>query len=251
MKVRIKFRKYGVMRFIGHLDVMRFFQKAIRRAEIPIAFTSGYSPHMIMSFAQPLGVGITSDSEYLDIELTEPIASTQAVKQLNAVMVEGIDVVSFREISSDKKASGMTIVAAAEYKVTFPQTFQHAEDIKPLPENLKNAVQKFLGEEQIMVWKKTKRSEKEVNIKPMIYDMKAEEDSIYLFLATGSEQNLKPDLVMETLLRFAGENPEEVPLHYHRLEVYAKAPEHTSTEHGFISLEALGHEIADNLVTQA
>ena len=53
MKVRIKFRKYGVMKFIGHLDVMRFFQKVMRRADIPIAFTSGYSPHMIMSFAQP------------------------------------------------------------------------------------------------------------------------------------------------------------------------------------------------------
>lgn len=251
MKVRIKFRKYGVMRFIGHLDVMRFFQKAIRRAEIPIAFTSGYSPHMIMSFAQPLGVGITSDSEYLDIELTEPIASAQAVKQLNAVMVEGIDVVSFREISSDKKASGMTIVAAAEYKVTFPKTFQHAEDTKALPENLKNAVQKFLDEEQILVWKKTKRSEKEVNIKPMIYDMKTEANSIYLFLATGSEQNLKPDLVIEALLRFAGENPQEVPLHYHRLEVYAKNPEGTGTEHEFLSLEALGHEISDNFVIQA
>ena len=85
MKARIKFRKYGVMRFIGHLDVMRFFQKAIRRAEIPIAFTSGYSPHMIMSFAQPLGVGVTSDGEYFDIELTEAIASEQAVAQLNAV----------------------------------------------------------------------------------------------------------------------------------------------------------------------
>ena len=123
MKARIKFRKYGVMRFIGHLDVMRFFQKAIRRAEIPIAFTSGYSPHMIMSFAQPLGVGVTSDGEYFDIELTEAIASEQAVAQLNAVMVEGIEVTGFREISSDKKASGMTIVAAADYKVTRPQDF--------------------------------------------------------------------------------------------------------------------------------
>lgn len=63
------------MRFIGHLDVMRYFQKAIRRAEIPIAFTTGYSPHMIMSFAQPLGVGVTSDGEYFDIEITEPISS--------------------------------------------------------------------------------------------------------------------------------------------------------------------------------
>ena len=61
MKARIKFKKYGALRFIGHLDVMRFFQKAIRRAHIPIAYTGGYSPHMIMSFANPLGIGITSE----------------------------------------------------------------------------------------------------------------------------------------------------------------------------------------------
>ena len=87
MKARIKFRKYGIMRFIGHLDVMRYFQKAMRRADIPIAFTGGYSPHMIMSFAQPLGIGVTSDGEYLYIELKEPVASDEAVKRLNQVMV--------------------------------------------------------------------------------------------------------------------------------------------------------------------
>ena len=68
MKARIKFRKYGVLRFIGHLDVMRYFQKVMRRADIPIAFTGGYSPHMIMSFASPLGIGLESDGEYLDID---------------------------------------------------------------------------------------------------------------------------------------------------------------------------------------
>ena len=173
MKVRIKFRKYGVMRFIGHLDVMRYFQKAIRRAEIPIAFTTGYSPHMIMSFAQPLGVGVTSDGEYFDIEITESISSENAVAQLNAVMVEGIEVISFREISSDKKASGMTIVAAADYKVTFPETFQHAEEIRMLPESWKEKVDAFMAQPEIVVLKKTKRSEKEVDIKPMIYKMAA------------------------------------------------------------------------------
>ena len=73
LKARIKFRKYGIMRFIGHLDVMRFFQKAMRRANIPIAFTGGYSPHMIMSFAQPLvwdspvteNIWILTDGVYL------------------------------------------------------------------------------------------------------------------------------------------------------------------------------------------
>lgn len=69
MKIRIRFRKYGVMKFIGHLDVMRYFQKAMRRAHIDICYSEGFSPHQIMSFAAPLGVGITSDGEYMDIEV--------------------------------------------------------------------------------------------------------------------------------------------------------------------------------------
>ena len=58
MKIRIKFRKYGTMKFIGHLDVMRYFQKAIRRADVDVCYMED-SPHQIMSFAAPLGVGIT------------------------------------------------------------------------------------------------------------------------------------------------------------------------------------------------
>ena len=89
MKVRIKFAKHGVMKFIGHLDVMRYFQKALRRAEIEVKFSEGMSPHMIMSFAAPLGVGLTSDGEYVDIELNTPVSTEEAVRRLNGVMVEG------------------------------------------------------------------------------------------------------------------------------------------------------------------
>ena len=69
MKLRVKFKKFGAVRFIGHLDVMRFFQKAIRRAGLDIAYTGGYSPHQIMTFASPLGVGLESNGEYMDIEV--------------------------------------------------------------------------------------------------------------------------------------------------------------------------------------
>ena len=103
MKARIKFRKYGVLKFIGHLDVMRYFQKVMRRADIPIAFTGGFSPHMIMSFASPLGIGLESDGEYMDIELTDPIESKEAVRRMNEAGVEGIEVVSFRQIAEEKK----------------------------------------------------------------------------------------------------------------------------------------------------
>ena len=69
MKIRIKFRKFGPVRFIGHLDLMRFFQKMIRRADLDIAYSNGFSPHQIMSFAAPLGVGLESNGEYMDIEV--------------------------------------------------------------------------------------------------------------------------------------------------------------------------------------
>ena len=103
MKIRMKFKKTGALRFIGHLDVMRYFQKVMRRAGIPIAFTGGYSPHMIMSFASPLGIGLTSEGEYVDIELAKPISGAEAIRRMNAVCVPEIEVISFREISSEKK----------------------------------------------------------------------------------------------------------------------------------------------------
>lgn len=233
LKVRIKFRKYGVMRFIGHLDVMRYFQKAIRRAEIPIAFTTGYSPHMIMSFAQPLGIGLTSDGEYLDIELTEPIDSKEAVARMNAVSVEGIEMVSMVQISEEKKASGMTITAASDYQVFLLESGKSSDVRRKIPSEWKGSWEEFLSQEQILVWKKTKKSEKEVDIKPMIYGSEIKEEYLYLYLAAGSEQNLKPDLVMETFLKYVGQ--EDAPLFYNRLDVYAR------DEAGkLVPLEALG-----------
>ena len=63
MRIRVKFAKYGALRFIGHLDVMRFFQKALRRAQIDVAYTGGFSPHQIMTFSAPLGLGMSSFGE--------------------------------------------------------------------------------------------------------------------------------------------------------------------------------------------
>ena len=94
MKIRIKFAKYGTMKYIGHLDMMRFFQKAIRRAGIDVKYSEGFSPHQIMSFAAPLGVGIESTGEYMDIEVLS-MTSAEAMKQaLNQVMVEGVEILS-------------------------------------------------------------------------------------------------------------------------------------------------------------
>lgn len=80
LKIRIKFAKNGSMKFIGHLDIMRYFQKVMRRAEVDIAYSEGFSPHQIMSFAAPLGVGLTSRGEYLDIEVHSTDSSAEMLK---------------------------------------------------------------------------------------------------------------------------------------------------------------------------
>ena len=242
MKIRIRFRKYGVMKFIGHLDVMRYFQKAMRRAHIDICYSEGFSPHQIMSFAAPLGVGITSDGEYMDIEVHTSASTEESLRALNGVMVEGVECTGYVKLP-DQAKTAMSIVAAADYKVTFPETFRHAEEIRMLPENWKGKVEAFMAQPEIVVLKKTKRSEKEVNIKPMIYEMSALDDGLYLYLATGSEQNLKPDLVAEAFLKFAGEDPEETPVHIHRIDVYAKNPDAEEGKTEFISLDGLGKDI--------
>ena len=87
-KVRLKFSKNGPIRFIGHLDVMRYFQKVNRRAEVDIKHSEGYSPHQILSFALPLSVGATSDGEYLDMTLNSLDSIENLITRMNAVMTE-------------------------------------------------------------------------------------------------------------------------------------------------------------------
>ncbi|WP_270394698.1 TIGR03936 family radical SAM-associated protein [Mediterraneibacter massiliensis] len=235
MKVRIKFRKYGAMRFIGHLDVMRFFQKVMRRAQIPIAFTGGFSPHMIMSFASPLGIGLSSDGEYFDIELQEPINGEEAVRRMNAACVEGIEVVSFRQIAEEKKMTGMTILSAAEYLTTVSKgTF---------PPDWKEQLNRFYEQPQIRIVKQTKRSEQKVDIRPMIYKLSVKGDTIYMQNAAGSAENLKPGLVMEAFLHFLQLPAEEFRFSHHRLEMYANVG--TEGQRRLVTLESLGKEITD------
>ena len=113
MKIRIKFQKQGTVRFIGHLDVMRYFQKVMRRAEVDIRYSEGFSPHQIMSFASPLSVGLISHAEYVDIDVNSSGNSNGMVRRLNEVSAEGLEVLSYRELPETAK-NAMSLVAAAD-----------------------------------------------------------------------------------------------------------------------------------------
>ena len=234
MKVRVKFCKEGAMKFIGHLDIMRYFQKAVRRAGIDVAYSEGFSPHMIMSFAAPLGVGITSTGEYFDMEIKTPVASAEAVERLNQVMAEGMKVLSFRKVPHGKAGKAMSLVAAADYQVRF------RPGMEPCGDWIEKA-EAFLAQQEIVVLKKTKKNEKEVDIKPFLYAAEIREEELFLQLAAGSVKNTKPELVLEAFYHFCGKEFDPYALLIHRSEVYADTGE--EGERKLVPLEALGEDI--------
>ena len=232
MNIRMKFKKHGCMKFIGHLDIMRYFQKAIRRADIDIAYSEGFSPHMIMSFAAPLGVGLTSEGEYVDLQVNSCASSKAAVEALNSVMVDGMEVVSFKLLPETVK-NAMASVAAADYFVNFREGYA--------PENWEEKFMTFLQKEEMLIVKKTKRSEAEVDLKPMLYKAEIRDGGIFMQVACGSVNNLKPELVMEAFAKEAGIELVPFALEVCRLEVYADLGDETTKK--LIPLEELGEDI--------
>lgn len=255
MKARIKFQKYGAMKFIGHLDVMRYFQKLFRRANIDNEFTKGFSPHQIMSFAAPLGVGLTSDAEYLDVQLLSSDAPEVMVQRINAALTEGFKILDFHPLLeaelNTKAVTAMSLVASADYLVSLKDGYRINDQINSQKE-FEHAFRSFYDKSEIVIGKKTKTSEKEVDIKPMIslvafdqkeYELKLQEllrdplplekpvssadvyengIKLYLQIDTGSSANLKPELVMEAFYEELGLPSQKFAWQVHRLEVYTK-----------------------------
>ncbi len=195
---------------------------------------------MIMSFASPLGVGLTSDGEYLDIEIGNELSSASAVKRLNAVMAEGVEVVSFRKIPEEKAANAMSLVAAADYEVRFRDNSLPADCA--FGNGLAEKWEAFCAQNQILVTKKTKKGERELDLKPLIYETRCQEDFIFLQLSAGSAENVKPELVLEAFAVFAGFTLPEFALLIHRKELYANLAGEGEPRR-LVSLEDLGEEL--------
>lgn len=226
------------MKFIGHLDMMRYFQKAVRRAEIDIRYSEGYSPHQIMSFAAPLGVGITSDGEYFDIEVNTTMTTKGALAALNQTMVDGVEVTSY-VLLPDNAKTAMSLVAAADYRLTYKEGYESpytAEEWKQIIQ------EKFTDAAQFVIMKKTKKSEREVDLKPLVYDFSVEEEegkpAFYLKVSTGSVDNIKPELVLSSLYQICGLAYNDAAIQIHRLEVYAR-----EENDALLPLSAMGEDI--------
>ncbi len=200
MKIRIRFEKNGPICYIGHLDIMRYFHKALQRAHIDVSFSTGYHPHPIMSFASPLGVGLSSEGEYMDVEVGSVTKDSEMLSAINAQMVPGLRCTGIRLLPDEgRKNNAMATVGLADYRVAI----RHTDSLGQSPD-WEMCVKDFLAQSEIPVTKKTKKSEKEINIRELILSMsyESETDSFLMRLTASSMDNLKPELVMDTFFRY-------------------------------------------------
>ena len=229
MKLRIRFSKHGNVRYIGHLDIQRYFQRLNRRAGLKVVYSEGFSPHQKMSFAMPLSVGYESDAEYFDIEVSEAASSDAVIEAMNAEQAEGI-LVTGCVLLPDNAGNAMASVRAADYAVSFRDGYKPDFDIKA-------AVAAFNSSDSFIILKENKKAAKkkrntrnsdagapafrEIDLKKHIYELCAkEDDSIFMSVSAGSVDNIKPELVIGALYERAGKELSPTALHITRKELY-------------------------------
>jgi len=212
MKVRIKFSKHGALKYIGHLDIMRFFQKTIRRSGIDIAYSKGFSPHQIMSFAQPLGVGIESEGEYFDIEMNSYPGDEYMVQALNDSSVPEIRILESRVIPDDMK-NAMASVACADYRVSFRDGYYPDFDIT-------ESISRLLSKDSVMIIKESKKGTREIDIRPGLFELKFSDSIIQMLVDASSSGNIKPIQVIEAIYKEAGQILPPFSIDITRIDTY-------------------------------
>ncbi len=188
-KVRLKFSKLGMGKYISHPDLLRAFTRAIRRAKLPVAYSQGFNPHQKMAFALPLPIGVTSDCEYVDVEFIKDIEFDELCTRLNDNLPPDIRIIS----ASAPNLAANTIVSAEYIIKLMLSSLLSESDIK-----------EFFGVPEISVIKKTKKGDKTVNLLSFVkaYEVLSIEDNLLTLrtvLDAGGERNLKPEILVNTL----------------------------------------------------
>lgn len=223
MNIRTKFKRGDEVKYISHLDLMKVFERAIRRSRLPIAYSQGFNPHPGMVFGLPLGVGVTSEAEYADFEITDDnMAPSEFMTRLNEQLPKGLEILAAKPRAS--KQNIMATISASEYYVLAGVDKACSEKM------LKSGIRDFLAQNEIMVEKKTKSGLKNTDIRNMIFDLNIElqeADSFNLvklsmLVSAGSKANLKPDLLTEALFNFLGFDFEIEKIHRTKLFVEAR-----------------------------
>lgn len=203
-RFRIRFEKGSAMRFISHLDLMRTWERSLRRSGLPLAFSQGHHPHIKMSFGPPLPLGYRSRAEVFDLELSKP-PGLDLSDRLDAVLPEGLRVLGFRPILF-KTPSLMSQLEGASYRVRFPRSFLAEAGLTPetLLPTLRTRVDALLARDVVVVRRVSEDKAREFDARPSIAALQPSSDEtpavLDMHLRFTQRAQARPDDVMALLI---------------------------------------------------
>jgi len=165
--IRVCFSRGEEVKYISHLDMVKVFERAQRRAGIPIAYSQGFNPHPQMVFGLPLSVGVTSQAEYADFEFTEQLDPKEFAERLNKALPKGLKILDVKARQS--KENIMASIGAASYDVLLSSVEKTPTEL------LKKSIEEFMQKQCIIVKKEGKHGSKDVDIRQMILDIAPKE----------------------------------------------------------------------------
>lgn len=201
LKVIVKYRKTGFMKYLGHLEMISQIERILRRLDLPLEFSKGYNPKPQISFAAPLAVGVSSEAEYFEVKVTEKFDLGILKNIDSSYLPEGL---YFEDaIFSEEKKSIMAVVKSAMYIIKAKTASQHNED------DIREKLRAFLNQDQVLWLKRRKRKKPiEKDILPLINNVlvlnTSENEIVFrVQVKTGSAGNLKPEIVLEKFCAYA------------------------------------------------
>lgn len=194
MIYRCKYSKTGEMSYIAHLDTLRIFIRALRRADIPVNYSQGYSPHAKIAFSPALGMGIESLSEIIDVDSDIELAPQYFVEKLNGALPEGLQIDT---CSTHEKVEAIpTLLTHSEYAFFLPDGY----DVQRLSE----ALERLLDSTEIVIQKKSKKGLLDINVRERIYSCSLKDGKMIAVLQNSIEGALKPTEFLEILSQLFG-----------------------------------------------
>ena len=200
MRMLAVFEKSERIRHIGHLDIQRSVQRGLRRSNLPVAYSNGFNPHILITFASALSTGACGLREIMDVTMAENVTEEEFLIRMNRAMPPELKLLEARAVD-DKHPALMGTLRAARYDLTIRDAGQAVMIIGAIPA--------LLGRDVIPAMRKTKTTLKETDIKPLIYALRGENGHLFATLALTEREACKPGMLMEALKREAGIPEEE------------------------------------------
>ena len=195
MRMLAVFEKGERIRHIGHLDIQRSVQRGLRRSGLPVAYSNGFNPHILITFASALSTGACGKREIMDVTMAEEVSPEEFLEKMNHAMPPEMRLSEARALDQ-KHPALMASLRAAKYDLLIRDAEQ--------AEQLAAAIPAMMARGTVTAMRKTKTALKECDIKPLIYDLKAEGQHILATLTLTEREACKPGMLIEALSREAG-----------------------------------------------